>query len=101
MGARVDAHGGFDEIIGRGSHDVREKLLRISIIEREPRALHLDLDAMALEKRVICGVQTKTVFLDFVSRDGFRVFKAAAVTAAKDFSVDHELITGHFSTSRV
>jgi hypothetical protein len=35
----IDAHGGYDEIVGRGGHDAGQKLLRIAVVQREPRAL--------------------------------------------------------------
>src|ERR671924_503596 len=89
MRSGINAHGSLDKIVGRGGHDVGEKPLRVAIIEREPRALHLDLDAVALEKSVIGGVQAEAVFLNFISRDGFGMVKAFAVAPAKDLSVDH------------
>src|SRR5690349_24710304 len=101
MRSGIDAHGSFDKIIGGGGHDVGEKLLRVAIIEREPRALHLDLDAMALEKSVIGGVQAEAVFLNLISRDGFGMVKTLSVTAPKDFSVDHKLIAGHIRPGRI
>ena len=101
MRSRIDALGGFDKIVGRGGHDVGQKLLRIAVVQREPRALHLHLDAMALEKGVIGGVKAEAVFEDFVCRDGFGVFKALVITATKNFPVDHELVPGHLGRRSV
>jgi len=61
-----DPLSGLSKILERGSHDVRQILLRAAIIKREPSALYLDLDAVALEKGVIGGVQAKAIFEDFV-----------------------------------
>ena len=97
----IDVHGSPDKIDGRGSHDVGEKLLWVAIIEGKPGALHLHLDAMALEKGVIGGVKAEAVFEGFICRDGFRVFKALAITATKNFPVDHELVPGHLEPRSV
>jgi hypothetical protein len=60
----IDAPGGFGKIGGRGGHDVRQEFLRIAVVEREPRALNLNFDAMSLEKGVVGGMEAVAIFED-------------------------------------
>src|SRR5206468_665713 len=61
--------------------DVRNELLRISIDEREPAALHLHLNPVTLAEAVILGVQVDDVLLHLVRRDGFRMLETFAESA--------------------
>jgi hypothetical protein len=46
-----------DEVRSTGQKDIRNKSLRISIVERKPAALDLHHNAVAFEKSVIVRVQ--------------------------------------------
>src|SRR5579864_6388706 len=98
---RIDVLSGLGKILGRGSHDVRQILLRVPVIEREPRALYLDLDAVTFQKGVIGGVQAKAILEDFVRGDGLGVRKAVAVTAAKDLCINNKLVASYVSLNFV
>ena len=95
MRSGIDALGSFGKILGGCGHDVGQKFLWIAVVEREPRTLNLDLNAMALEERVVGSVEAEAIFEDLVSPNGPGMFEALAVAAAEDLRVDDELVKAH------
>src|SRR5580704_6119686 len=69
--------------------DVGYKFLRIAVDDREPGALDLHHDAMALFENVIRGVQINRERRDRVWRDGFWFFEGFAEAPAENFIRNH------------
>src|SRR5688500_7947533 len=69
--------------------NVLNPLLRIPVVQREPRALHLHHNAMALQKCMIVGMQADPVGRDLVHYDRLRTLKALAKPPAQDFTRHH------------
>jgi len=76
--------GGF-EVTFRCFENVRHKGLRISIDDREPAALYLYQDAMALLERMVLCVQAEVVIEYRVWLDRLRFFEALPISPAKNF----------------
>src|SRR5215510_3123316 len=72
--------------------DVRHERLRIAIDQREPRALHLNADLVALHEAITLCVQIDRELFGLVRRDCFGLLEALAEAAAEDVVSDHELV---------
>ena len=75
--------------------DVRHEDLRIAIIQREPRALHLHHDAVPLLEAIRLRRNMHRVLEHPIGRDRLRMVECGPIAAAHDFSRDHQLVTAH------
>src|SRR5438045_6027779 len=73
-----DSLGGRLKIRFLCQEDVRDEFLRIPIVQREPGALDLDHEAMALQERVVVCMQVNRVFNDLVGGNGLRLCERIA-----------------------
>src|SRR6266545_5150620 len=71
-----------------GLEDVRDILLRIAVVEREPGALHLHHDLVPLAEAVMAPMQIDSVFIDFVRSDRLRFLEALAKTSTDRLAAD-------------
>src|SRR5579871_6968757 len=70
--------------------NVRHKFLRIPVVEREPRALHLHHDAVPLLEHMIRAVQIYLERRHLIRRNRFRLLIRIAVPPAENFVRDHQ-----------
>jgi len=82
-------------ILGFGPEDIWDEGLWIAVVEREPAGLHLNHNAVAGQKNVVCGWQGELVEEGLAGGDWLGVFEALAVAAAEDVGGDHELVAPH------
>src|SRR5258708_26124496 len=76
-------------ILRLGPEDVRNKGLRIAVVEREPAGLHLHHDAVAGQENVVCRWQIEAVEEGLPRCDWLRIFETLAIAAAEDIGGDH------------
>src|SRR6185369_9204039 len=90
--AEIDSLDGLHEVRGQGFGNIHE-LLRIAIGKREPAALNLHHDAVALAEGVgdIGQVEGDTVRL--AGLEGHGLFEALAELATEGFAADELLVT--------
>src|SRR6266567_1560988 len=86
-----DSLGGRLKIRFLYQENVRDKLLRIPVVQREPGALNLDHDAMALKERVIVCMKVNRVFNDLLCGNGLRLYERIAEAAAQNLVGDHNV----------
>ena len=96
-----DALGRRPVVRGLGQEDVLDEGLRIPVDEREPGALHLDHDLVALEKAVVGPVEVDREIRDPVGDERLGLFEARPEPAAKDLVGDHQLVSAHRRLGRV
>ena len=83
-------------ILGRlGVEDIFHVGLRVAIVEREQRGLHLNHELVTGQEDVIDVGQRKLVFLDLARGQALRLVKAMDIAAAEDFDPDRQFVTGH------
>ena len=75
-----------------GLEDVRDKLLRVAVDDREPRRLDLDHDPMSSQKHVVMISQGDVPFRGLAGGEGMRSFEALQITAAANFHGDGQLV---------
>ena len=74
--AGVDSYFGRPVVGWRCRHDAWHKRLRIPIVKREPGALHLHHDAMALQENMIGAMEAVAEFFGCVFRNGLGMLVA-------------------------
>src|SRR5213593_1371423 len=80
----VDALRRLYVVAGLREKDIRDERLRIAIVKRKPRRLHLHHDAMPGFELVIYGGQSKRVGQCLIWRDRLRTFETFSIPAAED-----------------
>ena len=81
--------------------NIRHKLLRIAVYEREPRALHMNDDAMPAPKRMIRIGHNVLYVRDLAGLKRFGLFVAIAELAAHRLTSDKLLIASHLDPSGI
>src|SRR5215469_2494335 len=76
--------------------NIRNEFLRVAVIEREPRALHLNHDAVAFFEHVIRRVQVNREWRNLPRNNRLGFLVRIAVAPAEDFVRDHQ-----FETSQI
>lgn len=93
FGGAVDALGCGDEVGGGGLIDAGDIFLRVAVDDGEPGGLHLQHDAMSLEKYVIVIAQGNVPVVGMVGFEGLRMLVAMQETTAADFYGDGQFIS--------
>src|SRR6185503_12444101 len=75
--------------------NVRYKLLRVSIDNGKPRALHLDHNTVALLKSMIVGGKTYLVVVNRVRDERLGFLESLQIPPTKDVAGNHELVATH------
>src|SRR5213593_947609 len=89
----VDALRGLYVVAGLREKDIRNKRLRIAIVKRKPRRLHLHHNAMSRCEHVIHGGQSKGVGEWLSWRDRLRVFETFSIAAAEAVHRNAKLVS--------
>ena len=77
-----------------GFKNIGDKLLRVTIDDRKPGALHLDHDAVAPLEDVVRGVQVDRKRRDGAGDKWFRRFERIAEASTEYVVGNHQLIAG-------
>src|SRR5277367_2869112 len=94
-GSVIDALRGFYVVGGLGVKNVGDEGLRVAVVEREERGLHLNHDAMAGEEDVVHGGQAEAIEQRLIGHDGFGMPEAGAVAAAENVERNGEFVATH------
>src|SRR5262249_48160179 len=96
----INTLSGFPVIAGFCPKNIRNKSLRIAVIEREPSRLDLHHDAMTGQEYVIGGRKGELVKHRLARSESFRRLQAFPITTAEDVGRDHQLVSAHARLSR-
>ena len=84
-----------------GVKNIVNVLLRVPIIKREQRRLHLQHNLVSRQKHVIHLRQPEVIQQRLVSRNRLRMLKARPVAAAENVSSDRQFVAAHRGVVRI
>ena len=91
----VDALHRRDVVLVLRLEDILDVLLRVAVDDREPCALHLDHDLVALLEDMVLVNQVNVELGHPVRDERLRLLEALVVAAAEHLAGDHELVAAH------